>query len=321
MNLLVTGGCGYIGSHVVRRLSELGHRVVAYDNLSTGSRSSLLHNEHLILGDLSCQKTLDLTFKHVQIDAILHFAASISVPESVDNPLLYYSNNTANTIALLKMCNQYQINKFIFSSTAAVYGESPDNVDENHVLNPASPYAVSKMMSEWVIKDFSKAKKDFKHVILRYFNVAGAEGRIGQGKSSSHLIKVACDVALGRRNHLNIFGMNYDTPDGTCIRDYIHVEDLALAHIKALDYLEAGGESDVFNCGYGRGFSVKEIVSMVKKVSGRDFQTKTAPPRQGDVVRVVANNDKICSTLGWKPKYDDIEQIVRSAYEWERNRP
>lgn len=319
MNLLVTGGCGYIGSHVVRRLSELGHRVVVYDNLSTGSRSALLHGEHLIHGDLSCQKTLELTFKHIQIDAVLHFAASISVPESVENPLLYYSNNTANTHALLKMCDLHNVNKFIFSSTAAVYGESVDDVDENHPPHPASPYARSKLMSEQIIKDFSNAKKDFKHVILRYFNVAGAEGRIGQGRFSSHLIKLACEVALGKRNHLNVFGTNYDTPDGTCIRDYIHVEDLACAHVNALDYLAAGGCSDVFNCGYGRGFSVNEIVSMVKRVSGWDFKIKNAPPRQGDLVRVVANNNKICSTLGWKPQFDDIEQIVRSAYEWERN--
>jgi UDP-glucose 4-epimerase len=319
--ILVTGGCGYIGSHVTRQLSEKGYQVTVYDNLSTGSSSALLHGEKLIVGDLADEVMLEKVFTAHQFDVVFHFAASIVVPESVEKPLAYYENNTVNTIKLLKACSKHQVNKIIFSSTAAVYGETDKGtVTEDLPLNPANPYAASKAMVERIIMDVAQVTA-LKYVILRYFNVAGADplGRMGQRTpNATHLIKVACETALHKRSKISIFGTDYHTPDGTCIRDYIHIEDLANAHIKALEYLNGGGKSDVFNCGYGRGLSVKEVIDRVKQISQVDFNTEIAPARAGDIAMIIASNRKIKNVMKWEPKYDDIENIVGSALGWEK---
>ena len=319
--ILVTGGCGYIGSHVTRQLSEKGFDVIVYDNLSTGNAKALIYEERLVVGDLADEITLDKVFATNKFDAVFHFAASIVVPDSVTNPLMYYENNTINTIKLLKACTKHQINKFIFSSTAAVYGQNKQTiVTEDLVLNPENPYAASKAMNERIISDVAKIT-DLKFVILRYFNVAGADPlyRMGQRTpNATHLIKVSCEAALKKRDKLYIFGDKYNTPDGTCVRDYIHIEDLAEAHLRSLDYLMKGGKSDTFNCGYGKGLSVNEIIKWVKQVSKVDFITEIAPPRAGDIPMIIASNYKIKEAMKWEPRYDDIECIVKSALEWEK---
>ena len=321
MRLLVTGGAGYIGSHVTRQLVEAGHQVVVLDNLSTGFRQAVLGAD-LVVGDLADTDLLDGLFARYGFDAALHFAAFIVVPESIEEPIKYFRNNTQNVLNLLEVGVRHRLGKVIFSSTAAVYGE-PDCpgglISEAQPLSPINPYGASKMMSERLIQDVAAAT-GLDYVILRYFNVAGADpgGRIGQSTpNATHLIKVAAQAALGMRSQLQVFGTDYATPDGTCVRDYIHVEDLAAAHLAALDYLDAGGGSQILNCGYGHGLSVREVVDTMRAVSGVNFPVLEAPRRAGDPPALVADNARILATLGWRPRYDDIETIVASALKWE----
>jgi UDP-glucose 4-epimerase len=320
--VLVTGGAGYIGSHVVRQLGEAGYDIIVYDSLVTGSAKSILHGHHL-MGDLSDIDRLYQVFSKYKFDAVLHFAASLVAPESVTYPLDYYSNNTRNTLNLLRCCQTMGVNKFIFSSTAAVYGEPEHNpVTEKSPTHPINPYGRSKLMSEWITQDLA-AVSDFRYVTLRYFNVAGAspDGQLGQTtESATQLIRVACDAALGRRHGLSIFGTDFPTPDGTAIRDYIHVEDLAAAHVSALQYLESGGESQVLNCGYGKGYSVREVADRVKAVAQVSFPVVEVDRRPGDPACVLADVNKIRKLLNWKPKYDDLDLIIQHALNWERQR-
>ncbi|TVP61316.1 MAG: UDP-glucose 4-epimerase GalE [Nodularia sp. (in: Bacteria)] len=317
--VLVTGGAGYIGSHVVRQLGEAGYDVVVYDNCSTGSPQAVLHGE-LIVGDLKDSECLSQVFSQHQFTAVLHFAASLNVPESVSHPLDYYANNTCNTLNLLRCCHSMGVKQIIFSSTAAVYGQ-PETipVTESSPTEPINPYGRSKLACEWLIRDYAKAS-DLRYVILRYFNVAGAEpsGRLGQMlKDASHLIRVTCDTALQRRTEVKIFGTDFPTPDGTAIRDYIHVEDLAAAHLDALTYLEQGKESQILNCGYGQGYSVREVIERVKVISGVDFPVIETERRPGDPACVIAGADQIGKLLGWQPKYNDLDQIVSTTLAWE----
>jgi UDP-glucose 4-epimerase len=318
--ILVTGGAGYIGSHTIKQLGEAGYDIVVYDNLSTGNTSAVSYG-NLVEGDLADRQCLAEVFAGYRFDAVLHFAASISVPDSVIKPLEYYSNNTANTLSLLHCCQQFGVNKFIFSSTAAVYGQPTDNpITENTLPLPLNPYGSSKLMSERLIHDYALAS-DLKYVILRYFNVAGAEvgGTLGQtGKKASHLIKVACDAALGQRPSISIFGTDFDTPDGTGIRDYIHVDDLARAHVDALTYLNGHSLSQILNCGYGQGYSVRQVIEKVKQISGVDFKIVEAERRAGDPACVIAANDRITQVLGWQPRFNDLDTIVRTALAWEK---
>src|SRR3989338_462290 len=321
MKLLVTGGAGYIGSHVVRQLGEAGHEVVVYDNLSAGYKWAVLCGE-LIVGELSDSIKLDQVFTKGRFDAVLHFAARLVVPESVEFPLEYYRNNTCNTLGLLETCKKYGIHQFVFSSTAATYGMPKGDVivNEETELAPISPYGASKMMSERIIMDFAKASP-FRYVILRYFNVAGADpkARIGQATpKATQIIKVSTEVVVGKRKSLTIFGTDYPTKDGTCIRDYIHVEDLASAHLAALDYLSKSGKSVVLNCGYGHGYSVREVIETVQRVSKSKILVQEGPRRAGDPAMVIADNKKIQKVLGWKPKYDNLDLIVETALNWEK---
>ncbi len=323
MKILVTGGAGYIGSHVVKQLGEQGGcDITVLDNLSTGFESSILYGK-LIKADLADFAFVERFLDDQKFDAIIHFAASIVVPESVENPLKYYMNNTVNTTNLVRCAVKSGVKSFVFSSTAAVYGEPKEGVvTEESPLSPINPYGYSKLMSEQILRDTAEAHSGFRFVILRYFNVAGAsmDGRIGQRfPNATHLIKVSCEAACGKRDKMYIFGEDYPTKDGSCVRDYIHIEDLASAHLAALSYLEYGGKSDIFNCGYGRGASVKEVVDTVKKISGVDFEAQKAPRRAGDPSLLVSDNKKILNTLPWKPKYDDLEIICKSAFEWEKN--
>lgn len=324
MNILVTGGAGYIGSHVVKQLGEqTDHKITVLDNLVSGFRESVLYGD-FIEADLSDFAAIEKIIKEGNYDAVIHFAASLVVPESVEKPLKYYLNNTANTANLIKQCVDYGVKKFIFSSTAAVYGEpSPDQVPvtEETQTAPINPYGSSKLMSETVLKDTAFAYDNFNYIALRYFNVAGAsvDGKIGQStKNATLLIKVAAETALGKRDKMYIFGDDYPTEDGTCIRDYIHVEDLAAAHIKALEYLEQKQKSGVFNCGYGHGFSVKEVIETMKKVSGVDFPVEMKERRAGDPAILISDNSKIRNEMGWNPKYDDLELICKTGLEWEK---
>ena len=318
--ILVTGGAGYIGSHTIKQLGEAGYEIIVFDNLSTGITSNLTHGR-LALGDLADRSQLAKVFAEHNFDAVLHFAASISVPDSVLDPLAYYRNNTANTLNLLQCCQTFGVNKFIFSSTAAVYGQpeiSP--ITEDMLPQPLNPYGSSKLMSERLIQDYALVA-DFKYVILRYFNVAGAEvgGTLGQsGKKASHLIKVACDAALGRRPDVSIFGTDFDTPDGTGIRDYIHVDDLARAHVDALIYLDSDRPSQILNCGYGQGYSVRQVIEKVKEISGVDFTVIAAERRAGDPACVISAAERITQTLNWQPRYNDLDLIVRTALAWEQ---
>ncbi|RNC68932.1 MAG: UDP-glucose 4-epimerase GalE [Desulfuromonadales bacterium] len=320
--VLVTGGAGYIGSHVVRQLSEAGYAVVVYDNLSTGFADALVHGERLVVGDLADTGRLDALFVEHGFTTVLHFAASIVAPESVTLPLKYYTNNTRNTLNLITACVKHNVERFIFSSTAAVYGMPETGVAaEESPTVPINPYGTSKLMSEWMLRD-ACAAHGMRAVALRYFNVAGADplARMGQRTpDATHLIKVACQAALGQRDKIFIFGTDYPTSDGTGIRDYIHVEDLASAHLAALDYLESGGESTFVNVGYGRGATVREVVEVVRRVSGIDFPAVEAPRRPGDPSMLVAKADRIRSLFGWAPRYDDLETIVADAWRWEQN--
>ncbi len=318
--ILVTGGCGYIGSHVVRQLFEAGNKVVVFDNLSTGFPDALLHGETLIRAELSDLNAVDEAFKKYRFTTVLHFAAAIVAPESVSLPLKYYGNNTRNTLGLIEKSVQYGVKRFIFSSTAAVYGfPEGGSASEETLLAPINPYGTSKLMSEWMLRD-AAAAHGFRYVALRYFNVAGAdpEARIGQRTpEATHLIKIACQTALGQRQQAAIYGTDYLTPDGTGIRDYIHIEDLAAAHLAALDYLDKGGNSTAINVGYGKGSSVREVMAMVKEVSGVDFKVVEADRRPGDPACLIAKAEKIKQLTNWRPKYDSLRTIVEDAWRWE----
>lgn len=322
MSVLVTGGAGYIGSHMVLELLDAGEKPVVLDNLSTGFWWAIPREVPFIEGDMGDEALMAKVIAEHKIQAIVHFAAKIVVPESVADPLGYYLNNTAKTRSVLAAAVQGGVRNFIFSSTAAVYGEvGAEPVAESDPLHPVSPYGRSKLMTEWMLEDTARAH-GLNYVILRYFNVAGAdpEGRSGQSTpNATHLIKVACQAALGDRAGLEIFGTDYPTPDGTCLRDYIHVSDLARAHMDALRYLRQGGVSDVFNCGYGRGYSVKEIANIVKKISGVDFQVQLSPRRAGDPAAIIAKADKIRRILDWQPRFDQVETIVERALAWEKH--
>ena len=320
MAVLVTGGAGYIGSHMVLELLASGEQVVVIDNLSTGFRWAVPPQAKLIVGDVGDQSLVRKIINDHDIESIIHFAGSIIVPESVEKPLDYYHNNTANSRSLIGSAVSCGVKKFIFSSTAAVYGMPEQNpVPETAALKPISPYGSSKLMTEVMLADASRAY-DFQFVALRYFNVAGAdpEGRSGQSTpQATHLIKVSSEAALGKRSHIEVFGTDYPTPDGTCIRDYIHVKDLACAHMSALAYLRRGGASDIFNCGYSHGFTVREVVAAVKKASGNDFTVTDAPRRAGDPAAIVAATEKIREKLDWTPQLDDLQTIVQHALSWE----
>jgi UDP-glucose 4-epimerase len=319
-SVLVTGGAGYIGSHVVRLLRTAGYPVVVYDDLSTGHSWAVLDGE-LIVGDLAEHARLDALFEKRRFAAVLHFAAHASVEESMREPAKYYRNNTVNSLGLFELAVRHNVASLVFSSTAAVYGEPQTAyVDETTSLAPINPYGASKMMAERMLQDVARGA-GLRYAILRYFNVAGAdpEARIGQATpGSGHLIKIACATALGQRSHMYIHGTDYPTPDGSCVRDYIHVDDLAQAHLDALDYLERGGASTLLNCGYGHGHSVREVIEAVRKQSGVDFRVEEGPRRSGDPSTLVASNRKIGEVLGWRPRHDDLEYIVRTAWRWEQ---
>jgi UDP-glucose 4-epimerase len=321
MTVLVTGGAGYIGSHMVYALVAAGERVVVLDNLTTGFDWAIAPEAELVVGETGDQALVASVIKKHGIEAIIHFAASIVVPDSVANPLGYYKNNTVNSRALIECAVQGGVPHFIFSSTAAVYGNPARvPVTEDDTLNPMSPYGSSKLMTEIMLRDAGIAH-GLKHVILRYFNVAGADPELRTGQSTkgaTHLIKTAVETALRRRTKMDVFGSDYPTPDGTCVRDYIHVSDLVQAHLDALRYLRGGGASSTMNAGYGRGFSVLDVIETVKRVSGTDFQVDMGPRRPGDPAQIVASSDRARELIGWKPVHDDLSTIVTHALGWER---
>ena len=321
MTVLVTGGAGYIGSHMVLALLDAGEKVIVLDNLSTGFAHAVPEHVPLILGDFGDTALVSRLIDDYGVDSIIHFAAKLIVPESVSDPLGYYLNNTAMARNLIECAVKGGVKRFIFSSTAAVYGNvGADPVKEEAPVHPLSPYGRSKLMVEWMLEDTARAH-DFHYAVLRYFNVAGADpqGRAGQNtRDATLLIKVAVEVALGKRPALQVFGTDYPTRDGSGIRDYIHVTDLAAAHLDALKYLRSGGASLVANCGYGRGYSVMEVINVVKKVSGVDFNVVIAPRRAGDPAAVVADATRARTLLKWTPKHDNLEDIVTQALNWER---
>jgi len=321
MTILVTGGAGYIGSHMVHELVDQGERVVVVDNLTTGFPWAIPTHVPLVRGDTGDADAMRATIEQHGVEAIIHFAASVVVPESVSQPLAYYRNNTANSRTLMESAVKTGVRHFIFSSTAAVYGNpSLVPVPEDAPLAPMSPYGASKMMTEIMLRD-AAAAHGLSHVILRYFNVAGADPKLRTGQSTrgaTHLIKVAVETVLGIRPKMQVYGTDYPTPDGTCIRDYIHVTDLVRAHLDALRYLRAGGQSVTLNCGYGWGFSVLEVIETVRKVSGVDFTAELTAPRPGDPARIVAGCERIRALLGWQPQLDDLPTIVAHALAWER---
>ncbi|MEI9889088.1 MAG: UDP-glucose 4-epimerase GalE [Rhizomicrobium sp.] len=321
MSVLVTGGAGYIGSHTVFALLDRGDRVVVLDNLSTGVRGHVGDGAVFVEGEVADQKLIAGLVASHAIDSVIHFAGSIVVPESVAQPLRYYENNVVASRALIEACVGSGVKQFIFSSTATVFAEDASQpLAEEERKAPISPYAKSKLMTEWMLEDVSRAT-DLRHIVLRYFNVCGADPKSRTGQISrmpTHLIKRATMVALGRLPYLDIFGTDYATPDGTGVRDYIHVTDLANAHLLALDALHGGSASTSYNCGYGRGLSVRDIVAAVEKVTGKPLPTKEAPRRAGDPPTLIADPSRIKSALGWTPEHDDIEEIVRSALAWER---
>ena len=318
--VLVTGGAGYIGSHTVLQLVARGERVVVLDDLSTGFRQAV-RDVPLVVGNVGDRKLVDQLLAEHRVDTIIHFAAHVIVPESVSNPLKYYGNNTCSTRALLEAATHANVKHFVFSSTAAVYGMPSAGVaSEETPTAPINPYGTSKLMSEWMLRDVSAATP-LRHVALRYFNVAGSDpqGRIGQStRAATLLIKVACEAAVGKRPYLSVFGTDLPTPDGTGVRDYIHVEDLATAHLNALDYLRAGGSSLVANVGYGHGYSVREVLSSVEKIAGLKLDVREEPRRAGDPPSLIAKCDRVRQLLKWQPKFDNIDTIVRTSLEWEK---
>ena len=323
MSVLVTGGAGYIGSHMVWELLDHGEEVVVLDNLSTGFRWAVAERAKFIEGDIADQQLVENLILDEKIDTIIHFAGSVVVPESIKNPLKYYDNNTGKSRALVQAAVNCGVDKFIFSSTAAVYGppENSNPVLENAVLTPMSPYGSSKLMTEMMIRDVANAY-DLRYVMLRYFNVAGADGagRVGLStEGATHLIKLACETALGRRPYLEIYGTDYDTPDGSGVRDFIHISDLVNAHYFALNFLREGGLKFTANCGYSKGYSVLEVIEAVKRVSGCDFEIRHAPRREGDIGSIIANSDRLMSRLGWSPKHDNLDYIIATALAWEGN--
>ena len=321
MKVFVTGGAGYIGSHTVKALGEAGHEILVYDNLSTGNRWAVLHGE-LVEADLADTVTLEDTLRRFSPDVVIHFAAKIIVPESVSDPISYYRNNVSNTFNLLWAMRRTDVGKIVFSSTATAYGiveRTP--ITEDTPLNPINPYGMTKVMSERCMEDLAAADEGFSYVSLRYFNVAGAdpEGRIGQAYSeATHLITRALKVVSGEIDHLDLFGTDYPTPDGTCVRDYVHVDDLAAAHLLAMDWLSSGGGSRVFNCGYGRGFSVRDVIRTIRDVTGSDFPVVETSRREGDPPTLVADTARIQKELGFSPRHDDLEFIIRTAWQWEQ---
>ena len=317
--ILVTGGAGYIGSHVLLQLRERGERVVALDNLYTGFRQAVVDSP-LVVGDVGDRELVERVLREHEVGTVMHFAANTIVPESVSDPLKYYGNNTCATRNLLAACMNQGVHQLVFSSTAAVYG-IPDGgiAREEMSLAPINPYGTSKLMSEWIMRDLA-AVSDFRYVSLRYFNVAGSDpqGRIGQSTAKATLlIKVACEVIVGKRPYLSIYGTDYDTPDGTGVRDYVHVEDLARAHVDALDYLRRGGATAICNCGYGHGYSVRQVLDSVQRVAARPLSIKEEPRRAGDPPTLIARADRVRSLLGWKPRLDHLDAIVEHSLRWE----
>lgn len=322
MKYLVTGGAGYIGSHIVFQLLESGHEVVVLDDLCTGHRWAVPAEVEFVEGDVGDSARVDQLLSQHRFDGVMHLAASLEVRESISDPLKYYRNNTVATLNLADACVRFGISNFIFSSTAAVYGDpSTGLIAEDDPLNPVTPYGASKLMSERILQDVAVAAAGALRIVrLRYFNVAGAREdlRIGQGgRQSYHLIKVASEAALGVRPSLSIHGTDYPTKDGTCLRDYVHVEDVASAHLAALKYLEEGGVSEVFNLGYGRPYSVRDVIQAMKSVSGVDFQVIEGPRRPGDPAQVAANSERAQKVLGWAPQFDDLSLICKTALGWE----
>ncbi len=323
--ILVTGGAGYIGSHTVLHLLKAGYDVVVVDNFYSGHRWATPEAAEFYQGDIHNRDLVAKIIRQHNIDSVIHFAGHIVVPESVENPAKYYQNNVVGSLNLIDTCVANNVNHFIFSSSAAVYGVPAScPVNEQATPRPINPYGTTKLMTEWTLRDFSMAtsSKPFNYVALRYFNVAGAhiDGGLGQSTpEATHLIKVACQTACGMRPYLSIFGDDYPTTDGSCIRDYIHVDDLAVAHLDALCYLHNGGESNVLNCGYGYGFSVKQVIDCVKTVSNVDFEVQTVARRAGDPPELIADNKKIKRVLNWQPRHDELATICRSAYRWEQN--
>lgn len=319
-SILVTGGAGYIGSHVVLQLVEAGEQVVVVDDLSTGFREAVIGAE-LIVGNVGDRTLMADVLREHEVDTVMHFAARTIVPESVADPLRYYGNNTCATRNLLECCRDAAVTQIVFSSTAAVYGIPEGGRAREDTPNaPINPYGSSKLMSEWMLRDLAAAGGP-RYVALRYFNVAGCDpaGRIGQStKNATLLVKVACEAALGKRSRLSVFGTDYDTPDGTGVRDYIHVDDLARAHLDALKYLRDGGDSTVLNCGYGHGYSVREVLDAVGRAHGAPVPFVEEARRAGDPPSLVAVSDKIRTTLGWTPRHDDLDFIARTALAWER---
>jgi UDP-glucose 4-epimerase len=318
-SILVTGGAGYIGSHTVQQLTGRGESVVVLDNLSTGFRQAL-QGVTFVEGDVGNQQQVAATLREHDVHTVIHFAAHTIVPESVSDPLKYYGNNTCQTRSWPAGCVAHGVKRFVFSSTAAVYGNPESgSCAEDAVLAPINPYGTSKLMSEWMLRDVAAAS-GLRYVVLRYFNVAGSDpaGRIGQStRKATLLVKVACEASVGRRENVSIFGTDYPTPDGTGVRDYIHVQDLAKAHLLAVDYLAGGGQSQTLNCGYGHGFSVREVLRSVERMSGKPLNIVELPRRAGDPPALVACADRIRTVLGWKPELDDLDGIVASSLNWE----
>jgi UDP-glucose 4-epimerase len=320
--VLVTGGAGYIGSHTCRHLLDAGYKLVVLDNFYSGHRWAVPEEATLIEGDAGNHDLARQILREHQIGTVIHFAGHIVVPESVREPLKYYRNNTVASCHLLQACLDIGVDRFIFSSTAAVYGNPVRlPVAEDAPTQPITPYGTSKLMTEWVLRDVAASQPRFRYVALRYFNVAGAraDGTLGQATpEATHLIKVACEAACGLREGITIYGSNYPTPDGTCIRDFIHVDDLALAHVAALSYLRNGGDSQVLNCGYGSGFSVRQVLDTIREVSKVDFNITEGPRRAGDSANLIADAKRIRTVLGWQPKMQDIRFICQTAYDWEK---
>lgn len=318
--ILVTGGAGYVGSHAVKSLGEAGERIVTLDDLSTGRRESVLYGD-LVVGDIGDPKVVGRVLREYGVDTVMHFAAHTVVPESVQDPLKYYRNNTCASRNLLECCADAGVERIVFSSTAAVYGTPESGIaDENGPVEPINPYGSSKLMTEVMLRDLAEAGR-VEFVSLRYFNVAGADPDCMIGQSTHHatlLVKVAAEAAVGRRSHVAIYGTDYPTPDGTGVRDYVHVTDVARAHVYALEYLRQGGGSTTLNCGYGHGFSVRQVLEAIDRVNGRPIEVHEESRRAGDPPTLVARADRIRQVLGWSPEYDDLDFIVRTALDWEK---